>query len=80
MLAQRRARFWMEAALAVLALALFVLTLLSPGWIELLWDVDPDGGSGALEWGIAALLLGLFSTFSALGHAEWKKQVVSTAG
>lgn len=80
MWAQLRARFSMEAALAILALALFVLTLLLPEWIELLWGVNPDGGSGALEWGIAALCLGLFLMFSALGHAKWKRHVVSAAG
>ncbi|RZT19231.1 hypothetical protein EV589_3495 [Mycobacterium sp. BK558] len=43
-----------EAAL----LSLFAITMLvaaaCPYWIELVFGVDPDGGSGALEWTIAA--------------------------
>ena len=42
----------------VLALAA-ILTAIWPNWIELVFRVDPDQGSGALEWGIVGLFAAL---------------------
>jgi hypothetical protein len=47
-------RFWIEAGLGTAGAILFLATLLVPAWIEAVFRVDPDGGSGALEWLIAA--------------------------
>ena len=47
-----RIRFRIEVALAVIAAGLAVLTLISGEWIEVIFGVDPDKGSGALEWAI----------------------------
>jgi hypothetical protein len=45
------ARRWrVEAVLAVLAAALGVLTVAVPAWIEVLTGLDPDAGSGALDF------------------------------
>lgn len=52
-----RRRYWLETACAVLSLSLAVLTLISREWIEEIFGVDPDGGSGALEWLIVLGLL-----------------------
>lgn len=49
----RRAR--VEAVLACLSACSFVATLLVPDWIELVLPWEPDGGSGLLEWGVAAV-------------------------
>lgn len=68
-----RTRFWIQATLAVLTTVLAVVTLISREWIELLFGVDPDGGNGALEWGIVVVLLAASVTFSMIGYAEWKK-------
>jgi hypothetical protein len=60
-----RARF--EFALAGVFAILALLTAVVPDWIEVVFKVDPDGGSGALEWwivigfgavAVAAALLG----------------------
>jgi hypothetical protein len=70
---ETRTRFRIKAALAALTAALTVTTLVSREWIEILFGVDPDGGSGALEWGIVAFLLVVCGTFSASGYTEWKR-------
>ena len=67
-----RARFWLEATLAILASTLFVLTLPTPDWIERSLSVELDGGSGALEWAVSAALLAMAVASTALGRAEWK--------
>jgi hypothetical protein len=42
-------------------------------WIEIVFHVDPDAGSGALEWGIVLLTLVLSVAFLFLARAEWRR-------
>ncbi len=64
-----RARFWIETALASLTLAFLVLTLASKDWVELVFGVDPDRHSGALEWAIvAACAIATVTTASLAGY------------
>ena len=42
-------RFLAEAGGAALTVALLVLTLIAPAWIELVFGIDPDHGNGSVE-------------------------------
>ncbi len=49
-----------------------MLTLVTWEWIELVFRVDPDGGSGVLEWAIVGVLAAAAVLFSLLAGAEWR--------
>jgi hypothetical protein len=72
-MSKRRTRFWVETICGIIGVSLFVLTLISRKWIEIVFGVDPDGGSGALEFGIALLLLGVAVGSSLLALREWRR-------
>ena len=66
-------RFRIEAGLAVFSALLLLLTLISREWIEIVFGVDPDAGSGALEWALVAVSLASTVTFSTLARIEWRR-------
>jgi hypothetical protein len=73
---QLRPLFWIEALLAFGNAVLVIMTLVWKDWIELVFDVDPDAGSGAVEWTIVAATLLLTVVFVALARAEWRRASV----
>lgn len=77
-MSRTKLRFRIEAALAALSALLLVLTLIWRDWIEIVFGIDPDRGSGELEWAIvgACALAALIS--SALARADWKLIRAST--
>ena len=68
-----RARFWVESVCGLLGAVLFVVTLVAREWIELIFGVDPDRGSGALEFAIALGLLGVSIVSGLLAAREWRR-------
>ena len=72
-----RKRFWLEVCCGVLGGALFVLTLISREWIEEIFGVEPDGGSGSLEWVIAVGLLGVAALSFGLARREFRRPAVT---
>ncbi len=71
--------FYLEAILGIIAGVLFVVTLINQQWIETVFSVDPDQGSGALEWlveggqAVVAIALGLAARY------EWRRATVVAA-
>jgi len=74
-----RFRFWLECALAGLATALTALTLIEREWIEVVFGIDPDRGSGALEWGIVLVGVGIAVTSAMAARIE-RRRVVPRLG
>ncbi len=66
-------RFWLEAGLAAVSAVLLLATLLWRDWIEIVLRVDPDHGSGSLEWSIVAVTALAAITFSILARVEWRR-------
>jgi hypothetical protein len=69
-----RRRFWVELVLALASGTALMVTLLRKDWIEVLFGVDPDSGSGELEWLIAGGLLVITVCSIALARGEWHRR------
>ena len=65
-------RFWFEAAIAARGTVLFLLTLVTREWFELLTGLDPDGGSGALEFALAGGLLVIAASSAMLARRDFR--------
>jgi len=66
-------RFWLEVSLAAICLVAFTITTLAPTWIEQIFGVERDGGSGALEFAIPAVLLCSTVVTCWLARSEWQR-------
>jgi hypothetical protein len=63
--------------MAILTSILFLATLVQRGWIEIIFNVDPDRGSGLLEWSIVGALLVITVVLYVLAHTEWRRARVA---
>lgn len=67
-------RFYLEALLAVLTTGLFILTLISRNWIEVVFGIEPDEGNGSLEWVIVAGLFVVSVALITLARRDWARR------
>jgi hypothetical protein len=65
--------FGLETALAIGAFALAVVTVIWRDWIEIVFGVDPDKGSGSLEWLIVVVCLTIAVTCGVAARAQWRR-------
>ena len=72
-----RRRFRIEVVLAGVSAALLALTLVLPDWIEALTGLDPDGGSGALEWIIAGTMFAVAVASALLARRDHRQLALS---
>lgn len=72
-------RILAESTLAMVAAVLAVVTALNAEWIEWLTGLDPDGGSGGLEWGIVAVSSLGAVVASALARRDLRRWRAATA-
>ena len=66
-------RFRIEAILGGLSAVLFVLTLVFPAWIEALTGLEPDAGSGELEFLTAGALLLVALASALLARRDYRR-------
>ena len=67
-------RVIVEALLATLSAAALVSTCFWPQWIEGLFGLEPDGGSGETEWGLSLGLAVATIVFIARAGQAWRFQ------
>jgi hypothetical protein len=72
-------RFWVEVAGALTGAVLTVVTLISREWIELVLGVDPDHGSGLLEWEIVSATASTTVLFSLLARRDRRRAAAAGA-
>ena len=65
-----RVRLRVEVALAALSACFFVATLVLPDWIEVVFGIDPDRGSGALEVLVSVVSLTVSLGLAVLARIE----------
>jgi hypothetical protein len=71
-----RRRFWLEVSLIATSAVLFVVTLVWPTWIELVFGADPDHGDGLAELSIVAGSIVAAVGFSLAAYFEWRRRAV----
>jgi hypothetical protein len=68
-----RRRFWLESGLATVTGVLAVVTVFWHDWIEAVFGVDPDKGSGSAEWLAVAVLAVITVALIAGARVEWRR-------
>jgi uncharacterized membrane protein len=68
-----RRRLRIEVVLAIISAALCILTLVTPEWIEALTGLEPDSGSGALEWVVAGVFLVAAVVSAVLARRDYRR-------
>jgi hypothetical protein len=74
-----RTRFWIELGLACLSGLLAGATIAWREWIELVFRIDPDQGSGALEVAVTIVFVVATFAFALASRLEWQRSAPHTA-
>jgi hypothetical protein len=75
-----RIRFWAEAISALATGVLTVVTVVTPDWIEAVFGVAPDSGSGLTERAVLAAFAGVSVALTTAAHAEHRRRYELPAG
>jgi hypothetical protein len=70
---QLRRRLRVEVVLAGVSAVLCVLTVVFPEWIEALTGLEPDAGSGSLEWIVAGVFLTATVASAILARRDYRR-------
>ena len=62
----------LEFTLAIVSVALLVLTLVWSDWIEGVFGLDPDHGDGSFEWVVVGSTAVAAIVFSLLAARSWR--------
>jgi hypothetical protein len=65
--------FWVELTAAVVAVLMLAAVVVEPTWLEAVFGVDPDAGSGAVEWWYAGLAAAVAGGSSLFARAELRR-------
>lgn len=65
--------FWLEMGIASVTGILFLITLIWRDWIEIVFRIDPDQGSGSLEMIIVGALLVVTLGLFFLAGYQWRR-------
>ena len=71
--------FLIRLGLAAVSALLLVITHAWRDWIEIAFRVDPDRGSGWLEWLFVLVTFSLSLIFSVSARREWRRFTSITA-
>jgi hypothetical protein len=72
-----RRRFWVELCAALAALLFLAAAIIDPAWIESATGLDPDAGSGAVEWLLTLLAAGAAVGSSLMARAELRRRAAA---
>jgi hypothetical protein len=67
-----RFRFWLETGMATITGILFVITLIWPDWVEMVFHVGLDNGNGSFERLIVGFFFVVTATLIFFGSYEWR--------
>jgi hypothetical protein len=70
-------RLALQLALALISGLLFFVTLVWHDWIEIVFGIDPDQGSGSLEWMLVAVTAVAAVVFGVRARVEWRRARIS---